>query len=529
MWMLDDTTPFQEHTGMGYASAVKSGSTAPTTAAPLVAGAGWSSILDNTHQIEFEVPNFVQGRESGTFAIETWILPIPGTTTGDQKLMSHASAYDGLTINGTVVSFSTHYLTADPCVCSFDLQIPRAAHVAGIHTAEQNFLYVNGVLVDNQYLTDAQKVDSYVATDGKLYAGESASNQKVAMNAAAFYAIANGDTFALNFDAGRRVVPQAQIAPQFGGKVFNMAAASGAQFLERTWAVASDFRQGLIDDIAIDTDAIYPQYIDGLSVAGSWTIGVPLDGTGATSIYGVMAEWSAVGVTVESSIDGISWDTAVSGELIPDITNGMDPTGLDLQLRFSFAGGLANDPAFIESVTVIGFTANTFQNSEMRTITAGHPAVLRKDYEPIEYREDNGVNLQGATLTIGADSSASPTNLRTLELWIKPTATPSIGVSGTQYRNGAVDSTIPLGQWSLIHIVTASDFSTSFTITGDCIVGQVGIYATPLTADNISHIFKSYTGYPIISVTDSDAFEVSESVTPVLAYAQSWSIDGAGG
>lgn len=530
LWLLDDTAPYADYTGFGAVADTDSGSLAATTHPALVAGANHASVVSGVKIIQFESPVFKTGQEARPFVLEAWILPIQKTTTSEQKILSHDTTFDGLTINGNVIKFSTEYTTEDPAECSYDIQTPRAVHVAGVHTADRNMLYIDGELVDTFIITDAQKEDSFIANDGYLYSGETTSEQELAINGVALYSITPPDTFTRNFEAGRKVVPQDDISPIHNGQQFDLSIASGSTFIDLEYADKADFLSGAINSVAIGDDAIYPSYSSGVSVAGTWTCAVPLDFTGATSIYGVMVEWSAIGVTVEASLDGSSWSTINNGELVGVITNGYNPTGKDLQVRFSFAGGLAEDPATIEYVRIVGYLNNTVDNPHLRAVTVGHPGVVRDNYEPIEYRNNNGVRLVSSTLTIGADTDTDPSVVRTLEAWIKPiSGTPTISVTGTKYRNGSVDTSLPVGEWSLIHYISAGDITGSVTINGNCIVGQVVLYDTALTANQIADINASYTGIPVIVADDTDeTVQISEPASPTATYAHDWAIFGAG-
>lgn len=529
LWMLDDTPPFQEHTGSGLAAGTKAASSDATKHSALVAGAAWASVFSNSKQAEFTVPTFVQGRETEPFVLEATILVIPKTTTADQKVLSHAGAYDGITVNGTVVKFATEYLTAGRAECSHDIQVNRAVHVAAVHTESENLLYIDGELVDRVEITDAQKADTYVATDGKLYVGASTSDQEVAVNGVAFYRTTSPKTFEQNTAAARMVVPEADVYGQFDGQKYELNSAQGSRFLDRTWSDDEDFLEGTLVDVSVSEGKVTPAYESGLSLAGSITLGVPLDGTGETSIYGVMVEWSGQDVTAEASLDGTTWSAMTNGRLLSIISNGYDPTGKDLELRFSFAGGLADDPAFVESVKVVGFVDANISNGEQRTVSVSHPAVPRDNHEPILYRNDNGVTLAGGTLTIGADTGGEPTVVRTLELLIKPlSGTPTISVGGTKYRNGVADSTLPVGEWSIIHYVNGTDISGAVTVTGDCIVGHAVTYPTALSSTDVDYIYKSYTGVPVLSFSDSSAITLTEPASPTDIYTQDWAIDPAG-
>jgi hypothetical protein len=530
-WLLDDTVPFQEHSGFGASGGKKSGTSDPTTSVPLVAGAAFSSVFKSTSVGQFACNLFKQGLENRPFALEAWILPIPKTTTGPQQILSHGTIFDGLSIEGKVIRFGTQYLTFGDAFCDYDLVEYKLAHVVGIHSGDENQLWVNGELVASVELTEDQKGDTYVAAanDTYLFSGYTTSTQELAMNGVAFYPTLSGDFIRQNYEAGIETIGQERVASQYDGTQFDLDAANGAVFMEQAWVEKEDFNEGYKQNVEYALDQVEPVYdvTTGLSEVGSWTVGIPLDAQEDSSIYGVMLSWSGKNITVESSVDGTTWVAATNGSLVSTITNGYNPTNKDLQIRVSFAAGLTE--AYLESLTAIGFRNNSITNVSARTAIVSHPAVLRENFEPNLYRDDNGVSLKGGTLTIGTDTTPDPDIARTLELWIKPlSGTPTISVGGTKYRNGVADATLPVGQWSLIHYVAAADITTTITVTGDCIVGQATIYPTALTATEVAHIFKSYTGAAVSRFTDAALITVSEGAAPVKVYAHDWSIDGAG-
>lgn len=715
LWNLDDTAPFQEHAGTGYAADVLAGSTAPTKAAPLVYGAEWSSVFDNTHQARYTCPVFQQGREKRTFAIESWIYPInrsvgetaerknyifdtstndgtlspwisygtgtvaesvvvdgrrairltksaaglsmgisttgltprpagqqvtasawvknpvgsaltgyrfflrddtnnhtwgtsalipvaadglwyrvsytatvpasrtlqrfyitkgtadtvqvgeegfvrdvmlndgtlanffDGDTSGAKwdgtaydssstmllsnspvQILSNLNRYDGLTISGNIVKFRTEYTTAVASECTYDLGFPRAAHVVGLHTADANQLWVNGELVAQVELTETQKADQFAADDAFLYSGLTTSSAGVAMNGAAIYRTISAEGIKANYAAGIDVTPQSKVYTMYGGTALSMAGDRANVFETFAWDSIEEFSRAKISNVTVTPEAVLPSYENGVSVPGTWTTSWQMDYP-ATSIYGVMVEWSGEHITIEGSLDEVTWTPLTNRRLIPFIPEGFDPTGKELLIRVTFAGGQATDPAYLESLKVIGFLNNQFEPVQNLTITASHPSVLRGDFEPIEYREDNGVYLAGGTATItkGVDD---PQDTRTVEIWVKPvTGSVTFGPAATaQYRNGEVSTSLPVGEWSLVHLTYAANVTAPITITGDCVVGQVVLYPTQLTATDILTVYKAYTGRPTYRVLDTGTIGVTEPTTPALVYTAPWSIEGAG-
>lgn len=530
--MMDDTTPFQEYTGHGGAGQLVSGDATPTTSVPLVAGAAYSTVFKNGTQGRFDLPLYQPGRESQQWVMEAWILPIPKTSTGDQRILGHSGQYDGLSINGKVIRFGTQYTTYGDAFCDYDLQTYQLAHVVGIHNEHRNELWVNGELVSSVDITQDQKGDTYNITSANpqyVYCGGTSSTQELAVNAIAIYDALSGDEIRQNYAAGIDFIGQDRVWPQYGGNTFHLDRSTGSVFLEEVWAEKDDFETGLKNNVEYADDQINPAYSAGLSLAGSWTTSIPLDAGGDTSIYGVMVEWSGRSITVDVSVDGTTWAAATSGRLVSVVPNGYNPTGKDLRIRVNFAGGLAVDPAYLESLTAVAFRNNNMESSSARAVTVSYPAVPRGDYETNLYRNDNGVYLNGGTLTIGTDTTTNPDVARTLEVWIKVVSgTPTISVGGTKYRNGVADTTLPVGEWSLIHYVAAADVTTDITITGDCIIGQATLYPTALTATDVSNIFKLYTGSQVIRFTDTDVITVAEAASPVSIYTHDWAISSAG-
>lgn len=502
----------------------------PAKSVPLVSGAAFSSVFKNNTHARIDNYIFAVGSEEKPFVLEAWILPIPKTDTGVQKVVSHGGGRDdGLTITGKVIRFGTSYLTTGDAFCEYDLGEYRLAHVVGVHNADANELWVNGERVATVAITEEQKGDVYDITSNYLYAGATASTQEIAMNAVAIYASLSGENIKRNYEAGIDFIGQDRVYPQHGGVAFDLNSDAGSVFLEDSWTDRSGFERGLNDNVTYTDTRVQPVAIGEFSQPGSWTVAVPLDSMGDMSIYGVSVSWSGIGATVETSLDGSVWSPAKSDRLVPDIVEGMDPTGTDLQIRVSFDGGIANDSSYLERLEVVGFRDNRVENITARPVTVTHPAVLRNDYEPNLYRDTNGISLAGGTLTIGPDPAEEPDIARTLELWMKPlSGAVAVNVGGTVYRNGAADTTLPVGEWSLVHYVAAADIAGNITVSGDAIIGQATIYPTALSAAEVNTIWKSYTGNNVVRYTDTNTIGVSEDAVPGSVYEHDWSINAAG-
>lgn len=528
-WQLDDDAPFDERSGYGHEANVVG---TPSKSVPLVNGAEFSTVLDSSAVASFECPVFKSGQERRPFALEAWVLPVPKSVdTATQQILSHSDKYDGLTINGKTVRFRMEFEGQPPAEVSYDLGENQLAHVVGIHNGTDIELWVNGRVVASTALSEEQKFALYPPSDGKLYSGKTTSSHGLAVNGVAVYNLLSADNIEKNYRAGIETIGQSRIPVQKSGVPIELSSSNGSVFHEETWSVATDFARGLAENVQYAAEFVSPTVVDGISSAGKWSVAIPLDSTGHTSIYGVALSWSGTGVAVECSIDETNWVEAKNGELVQVIAPNLDPTDKDLQVRVSFDGGIVDDPSRLESLTLIGYLNNNVSNITLNPITLSHPALVRKDFETNLFRDDNGVFLGGGSITIGPDTSEDPEPVRTIELWVKPRASGFTigGPSGmTMYRNGVVDSSWPVGEWSLIHVVSDTDITSDVTITGDAIIGQMAFYDLSLTADDITHLYRSYNGTTAFRVSDSDVVSISELSEPVYVYAHDWSISQAG-
>jgi hypothetical protein len=532
-WVLDDTLPFHDASGFG-AFGDKLSASSPLTDTPLVAGAINGKVFTSTRTGKFACNVFKPGLESRPFVLEAWIYPILKTTTGPQQIFSHDTGFDGLSINGTVVRFSTIYQASGEAYCEYDLQQYRAAHIVGMHFEEYNQLWVDGELVASVALTEEQLADSYLITDKDfLYCGYTTSSQNLSLNGLAIYSSLTGEQIKQNYLAGRNVMDKQTVSQRFGGIDMGLSLDNADTFLDYTFNRRGDYQEGLNSNVQFTDDSIVPVQFTGLpSEAGYWVGSVPLDHTGATSIYGVYVEWEGTGITVDHSINGTTWWPCTNRRKISVVPVGYNPAGKDLEFRVNFAGGVVDDTAHLDNLRIVGIKTNTLRNPTLRSVTYTDPAVPRYSRDIMEYRDDAGLWVGGGDFVIGSDPTADVEDrLRTLELWVNMrsgTITPSVGGS-TAYVNAVLGGGILTGDWCLMHFVWSS--TVTGTLTLPAVNGRIGravIYPDELTQTDIDAIYRSYTGRPVISIVDAGAVAISELLTPLNVYDRDWSITAAG-
>lgn len=523
LFVLDDPAPFLNYTGSTAGSFVGSGEQHSVS---LTSGALFSQKADATHQLSFPTSVYTRGQEGQSFSMEATVRIVRGATSGPIQILSHQNQFDGLSINGTVITFTTAFQTAGSASCSFDFQQDQAVHVVGVHTDSRNQLYLNGVLVSEVDLTDAQKTDVFTYTDTALYSGYTTAGDKVLINGVAFYNTElSADSIQRHFMASANMPVAEEVAATFSGHTINPGIDQSAVAFDRWWSTEEDWKLGGTQNIAVLNDRIQPQFTDDTSISSSWFTSMDLTVKDVTKIESVNVFWSGHGATIQGSLDGVTWTTLTNATRIPFIPPGFDPTDKSLFIKITFPGGIVNDDSYIDNLNIV-----SVKNSAIDTVS-GHSmsfasASQRREYIAQVLHDNNGVVLAtGSTMKLLADTSEQPTVIRTIEFWLKSTSStqPTISVTGTKYINGAVNAgSYPLNEWCLVHIVAASDVAGDITISGPVQLGNISIYPSALTASDITELYNQYFGLGVLPASDTSVVQIQDYSTPVKIITGDW-------
>jgi len=530
LWMLDDTAPFQDYSGYNPNGVMNAGT--PTTSVALCAGTAFSQVFSNSNNAKFDSSVYVPGYESQPFSLEVSFRVINEGAGAAQKVLSSSSNYDGITVSGTVITFSTKYVTNGTAAVSYDIQSKRNVHVVGVHTRDKNQLYVDGELVGEIAITDLQKADTYVTGDGKLYMGVCTGSQQIAANGVAIYGVGLSDSQIKNhFNAARRTTVIETVAPTFAGVRYPLSANLGDLFARYLLTTESDWKLGTLTNATIMNNQIVPQLAAGVSVAGNWQIGLPLDASQKTNVNGVSMTWAGSGVTVQASLDGSTWETAVQGKKLALITSGFNPTDDVLFIKASFAGGITDDPSYLDNLYILGFTTGVMPTIGGRVITLTDPASPMSDYQPIELRDDWGLLLTGGTVSISDDTTTDPVAMYSMNVWLKKTTstTPTFSVTGaTAYKNGAAGGTLNQGEWAMYTLTKSTALTAPITISGSAQIGQIELFDHQLSAQEVADLYAASVGVLKTTAADSDGITITNPNPSTKLYDYTWAITGAG-
>lgn len=536
LFMLDDSSPFQDYSGYNRTAALVAGSQIKSVA--LVSGAQYSTIFSSTTYASFVSPVFTQENENREFTLEAWVTQA-SLSTSEQQIIGHDAQMDGLILNGTLVSFVVKYGNGAPdAVVSYDIQGIKSIHVVGVYTTNKISLFVNGKLVDDLSLTQEQHDDFFLLTSipSNLHSGETSGSQQIAVNGICIYSKAlSGADILRHYKVGMRMPTADDVVSSYAGTRFALDVEKTDTFVDATWGEDIDWTDGLITNLTVDEGKLLPQFSNGVSLAGQWITSVPLDGAAGSTIYSAVLDWEGTGAVVQTSTNGTTWETVVRGTR-PANTAGLASTNT-LQIRVTFPGGVTDDESYIKSLRFIGIDDSSWpvRNGRTLILAGGTPGF---DYLPNELNAKWGTNLPSgsSTITLSANANSPAEPIRTIEYWVRrvggnPALSATGMTTGTYYENGvAGDGVVTSGRWTLVHFVSDVDLTGTISLTGAAQVGHIAVYEEALTATQISDINLVYSNANPLNTYDatSDKLVIPESGSTHKVYAHDWTILAAG-
>lgn len=510
------------------------------------------------------VPSVVMnpGRERETFTLEAWFKP--EVVTSEITVFGRAGESDGILYDGDGIHFVTVYSVSGECRASYYPQIEdQVFHVVGVHEPTRNLLYVNGVLVDYTELTDEQLVDLYspATVANTITSGTTAlTTNVISVDGLAIYTRSlAADVVESHYYYGTRTADSEFATNFYGGTWFDLVDTNSKLF--RTWTFDSDedWAAGTASNTVVSDDRLNPNYADtGLTESGTWLYGDIL--TGTTPIVASKIEWDVDGpITVETSVNGTTWQAATNGDSVPGITTPYSPDGTTLSVRVTFPAGTSVTNR-LNSLSIKLYSALTIENANgsQSLVTVGSATVASAQYPVISKVETAGVRLSGgrAYLTPNVDGT------QTVEGWFMLNALPASPVTvfdassdagagpslrwtGTAWTtnlvslfvDGYLTSTPTLTPGVMYHLVfnlpasVTSNIYLGSTYTGtekaSLQISSLSTFTALLSATQISELYRSYLGFPALIVRDDSKLTVTDSATPPKLYSYAWSITSA--
>ena len=554
--------------GTAYVDIAGRGSTmngTPTFTSGIIAGTTKAAAITGQTTLDITTSVFKKGGERQAFSLLAWFAP-GSWPTGSFSIMSHTGAYDGLWFDGDFINFSIKSALNNTTKISWAIpDMPERYMVVGVYTNKKMQLYVNAEVVAEADVPDEILTSGFIQeSSSNLYTGQATST--------AYKATVDGWAtfgFALTSSQINNIYTEGKLAiPTFDA----VGANAGAYWtgsdrnidLYQSWE-GTDWALGVLTNTANNTGNLVPMVDNttGLSYASArWQGTLAIGATENTAIGGVRLEWDGDGVfVVEASLNGGStWATVTNGRLIP-ATFGIDSTNKIVDIRITFTGGLASDPAVVRSLKATVYSdALVIGSDTSRTLTLTDSVSTALEYnEPLEKNVNSGLNFYNGTATLSADTTSSPTNIGTVEMWIKPRSAAVSGVGGylfdnrtaggtaytwiptangnyawagmsAVYVNGAAatSGTTParFNEHQHVVMVLSSTNNLASVIGGaflDANVELIATYPTQLTAAQVASLYNSYNKVPSARIDDSVALiTMADHSTPFVTNNYTW-------
>jgi hypothetical protein len=527
LWTFDDPSPFTDYSGNNRSSS--SGATAKHAA--LVKGVDYSLIFGNATRVGMNAHAVMQrGRESQSFSVGTVFRSIKKdpTNTAIQQVWGNDNGYDGICIAGTVVSFATKYTSTGEAKCTFDIQDNANVRVFAIHTAAKNSLYVDGDLVSEVDITAEQQKDTYLYDGNTITGGASSGPNLLAIGSVAVYRhVVPEDDIDAQLAEATDNMSEFHVASGYGASILAVTEDHTSPYHNRTFSTEEDWKSGQSYGTIVEYEQLAPELRNGISIPGSWVTPYPLP-QGVGTMYGVIITWLGQGVTVDTSLDGITWAPVTKGVKISTIPTGFDPTDKMLQVRASFVGSVVDDPAHIDDLSITTYLANTVPAVDGRVVTLTSTSIEHNE-DIMNYDHNWGAEMINGTINIAAAGTGSFAP-KTIEIWAKKAgaAAFSDNVSpNAQYTNGTTFQAYQVDEWQLRTYVINAGMTGALTFTGTGQIGTVLLYPYAKTAAEVMEAYRAFVGRPVLTLPTQGSIGMTELTDQIDAYDYEWSMESA--
>lgn len=507
---------------------------------------------------------FVNGAEYQQFTLAAWFMP--ALSTGNQAIMAHYSTNitDGLYYDGSSIIFEVDFTGGTSAIASWKTpDFKERWYVAGVYTGNSVKLFINGELVSETELTDAQKATTFLNASTTIYTGitNPATAAAVIDLPSVYLRAVSGDELKMHFDAGSENLSALNSAGYFNASHAFGVDAERNIAMEREWTTSDDFQTEDPYKVAIEENSLTPTFSGTTSIAGDWIASFPINTFGA-AVQGVKAEWDASGTyTVSASLDsGSNWTALTNGKLIPN-TLPFTPS-VPLMIKVSFTGGISGDTSELRSIKLVGYSDLAIKSTNTaRALTiVGDVTTNSEANEPIEQNTNAGFGFNGGYVQAAIDTQDQPTTLYGVGMWVRwdavdavtellfgwdasnyigITSTGVVTIGGTAlslYINGvpAASGAVTLTKGVYYHIFAKVNAGTnvvtrigsaaagSVTFKGD--MASLDLFSTLLTDAQVALLYSTYAGTTVGTVTDANLVTIAEDMAELRANKDAWAI-----
>lgn len=501
IWSLD-ASPLLDSINSGNAILTGSFVAMPT----LVSGGGASVLIKDSVSISYPIAVNL------SYTIELWFNNISDT---ESKIIVD-SVNNGLYYEDSVISLrfntpagllSANYLTNNK----------SARHVVGVITPERIYLYVDGVLRDDQE-------GIFTSPSGNF-----SSSGSFVLDSVSYYSYALTSAIVKeHFAAGRNVLSPAEVVSRFGGTMFDLTDQAADKYDVRVFNTTDEWNQGVYDGLTVD-NGLRSIQVDDEYLAGQWNISVSPNSLETELTFATKIEYIGTGADVYYSLNnGETWSMVGSDLIAYDMSANED---IDISVN------LRNEEAYVSYLRVTFYRTDILFNSRNIKITESIPGFA---YYPIIEFNDNALEANILEITADIDDVGA----RALDMWIKSSgsgnflsvsegfsnAAPNVIITNQTFTpagcqiwvNGVENALLVADAWNHV-IIQFESYSGPLFINGggnlELKINHLAIYENPVDA---LVLYKLYLGIVNTTIVDNSGIIFGDK--PPKVYDFSWSI-----
>jgi len=455
---------------------------------PIVAGNSRCTKITNLNSVEYTISNdytatattsqFGTAESSDNdFTIEFWFYPSFATT--------NITPIVGDSTNNVGVFYEAGNITfkVDTQLATYTLpSLNKAFHIACVYNQSYLLIYVDGTLVE----TTSLSLFSFTNTDLSLKSGPTLNaSDYFLINSVAIYRYELTQQ-AINYHIyeGRSLAPT-QVGQSDNGESFNIYDNNLNVVFKYSYPSTRSWEEILEDGITWDQTEDYLEITQTASAASSTIVlddFIPVDPSLISDRSKI--EWAGDnGITIETSIDGITYTQCVNGGQIPDhdINNFEQIVGLHIRITMTSTDTSKFIPRLYSLVV-------TFYNGQRLYSENGYSYIssLEEDNAVSDYRITFGNNfydilsrhkLNGLKAVTNSGFHVTTENsISTVEFFYTPNALTASGLISTTAINGYAASNI---SWNGAGTMSKTNISAIYVN---------GVNKTSET--NVSNIFR---------------------------------------
>lgn len=468
---------------------------------PIVAGNSRCTKITNTNSVEYSITNdytaVATNSQFGTasssdndFTIEFWFYP-SFTTTNITPLVGDATNNVGVFYDKGNITFKVDTQSITYTLPSLN----KVFHIACIYNKSYLLIYVDGTLVE----TGSLSAFTFSNTSLSLKSGPTLNaNDYFLINSVAIYRYElTQQTINYHIYEGRSLAPT-QVGQSDNGESFNIYDNNLNVVFKYSYPTNRSWEEILEDGVTWDQNEDYIEITQTTSAASSTVVlndFIPVDPSILADRSKI--EWAGDnGITIESSIDGVTYTACTNNGQIPDynINDFEDITGLHIRITMTSTDTSKFIPRLYSLIV-------TFYNGQRLYAENGYSYIssLEGDNAVSDYRITFGNNsydilsrhkLNGLKAVTDSGFHITTANgINTVEFFYTPDSLNDSGLISTTATNGYAASTY---RWHNSGTISKTNISAIYVN---------GVNKTSQT--NVSNVFRAGQLHHVIIVFGS--------------------------